>query len=434
MPTYRSILLALILASCAVSLVAQTGAPATPAYGEDARMSWTFDTYTPGPCSPTGARHGGCNPGTLVRIAVTTIASGLVQPWHLTFVPGTNDLLASELPGRLRIIRDGVLDPAPVPGWPATSIRSRSLHSVVLHPRFADNRLVYLTYVKVNEAQARTPTTVAIARARFDGKALSAVEEIFEADAWGGGSSPARAEFGPDGMLYFAVGVRDSRNSSDDASDRIKAQQLDNHAGKVLRLTEDGRVPTDNPFVGKAGVKPEIYTYGHRNLQGFAWHPETREMWATEIGPMGGDELNRLIPGGNYGWPLVSLGKIYNSNLVSDQPWWRPGVEMPVMFWSPAISPSSIMIYTGDRFPLWKGHFFIGALSGQQLQRVAFNAPPPQTERRESLLVPIDARVRDVRQAPDGSVYIAVERDTQLGPGSTKLTANGSILRIAPAD
>jgi glucose/arabinose dehydrogenase len=252
-------LLALILASCAVSVVAQTEAPATTGDGEDARTSWTFDTYTPGPCSPTGARHGGCDPGKLVRINVTTIAGGLVQPWHLTFVPGTNDLLATELPGRLRIIRNGVLDSAPVPGWPATSIRSRSLHSVVLHPRFADNRLVYLTYVKVNEAHARTPTTVAIARARFDGRALSAVEEIFEANAWGGGSSPARAEFGPDGMLYFAVGVRDSRNSSDDASDRIKAQQLDNHAGKVLRLTEDGRAPKDNPFVGKPGVMPEIY-------------------------------------------------------------------------------------------------------------------------------------------------------------------------------
>ena len=433
MPIYRSLLLALILASYAVSTVAQTEAPAS-AHGEDVRTSWTFDTYTPGPCSPTGARHGGCNPGTLVRIDVRTIATGLVQPWHLTFVPGTNDLLATELPGRLRIIRNGVLDAAPVPGWPVLSIRSRSLHSLVLHPRFADNRLVYLTYVKVNEAQDRTPTTVAIARARFDGKTLSAVEEIFEADAWGGGSSPARAEFGPDGMLYFAVGVRDSRNSSDDATDRIKAQQLDNHAGKVLRLTEDGRAPKDNPLVGKAGVKPEIYTYGHRNLQGFTWHPDTREMWATEIGPMGGDELNRLVPGGNYGWPVVSLGKIYNSNLVSDQPWWRPGIEMPVMFWSPAISPSSVMIYTGDRFPLWKGHFFIGALSGQQLQRVAFNAPPPQTERRESLLVPIDARVRDVRQAPDGSIYLAVERDTQLGPGTTKLTPNGSILRIVPAD
>jgi glucose/arabinose dehydrogenase len=157
-------------------------------------------------------------------------------------------------------------------------------------------------------------------------------------------------------------------------------------------------------------------------------------MWAVEIGPMGGDELNRLVPGGNYGWPLVSLGKIYNSNLVSEQPWWRPGIEMPVMFWAPAISPSSILIYTGSRFPLWKGHFFIGALSGQQLQRVAFNQPGPQTERRESLLVPLDVRVRDVRQAPDGTIYVAVERDTQLGPGSTKLTPTGSILRIAPPE
>ena len=242
-----------------------------------------------------------------------------------------------------------MLDPAPVPGWPTPSIPSRSLHSLVLHPRFADNRTVYLTYVKGRDAQTRTPTTVAVARARFDGKALSAVEQIFEADAWGGGSSPARAEFGPDGMPYFAVGVRDGRNNTDDNTDRIKAQQLDNHAGKVLRLTDSGGVPPDNPFVGKAGARPEIYTYGHRNLQGFTWHPDTREMWATEIGPMGGDELNRLIPGGNYGWPLVSLGKIYNSNHVSEQPWWRPGMEMPVMFWAPAISPSSILIYTGDR-------------------------------------------------------------------------------------
>src|SRR5687768_6787802 len=257
MRPYRFALLALILASSTVSTVGQT------APHDDSRTSWTFDTYTPGPCSPTGARHGGCNPGELVRIAVTTTASGLVQPWHMTFLPGTNDLLVTELPGRLRIIRNGVLDPAPVPGWPVPSIPSRSLHSVVLHPRFTENRTVYLTYSKGKDAQTRTPTTVAIARARFDGKTLSAIEQIFEADAWGGGSSPARAEFGPDGMLYFAVGVRDSRNSSDDASDRIKAQQLDNHAGKVLRLTENGSAPADNPFVGKAGARPEIYTYGH---------------------------------------------------------------------------------------------------------------------------------------------------------------------------
>jgi glucose/arabinose dehydrogenase len=427
----RFALLALVAASWTVpATLAQT---APPAAGHDPATSWVFDTHTPGPCSATGARHGGCNPGQLVRIRVTTAATGLVQPWHVTFVPGTSDILVTELPGRLRLIRNGVLDPAPVAGWPSPSIPSRSLHSIVLHPQFAKNRIVYLTYAKSKSGDARTPTTVAIARARFDGRAVSGVEEIFEADAWGGGSSPARAEFGPDGMLYVAVGVRDSMNSSDDASDRMKAQQLTNHAGKVLRLTETGGVPPDNPLAGRAGVKPEIYTYGHRNLQGFAWHPDTREMWGAEIGPMGGDELNKLVPGGNYGWPLVSLGKIYNSNLVSDQPWWRPGMEMPVMFWSPAISPSSIMIYSGDRFPLWKGHFFIGALSGQQLQRVAFNQPGPQTERRESMLVELDVRVRDVRQAPDGSIYLAVERDTQLGPGSTKLSPTGSILRIDPA-
>ena len=422
-------LLTLMAASWTVATLAQTGSPAA---GHDA-TSWTFDTYTPGPCSPTGARHGGCNPGQLVRIRVTTVATGLVQPWHLTFVPGTSDVLVTELPGRLRIVRNGVLDPAPVAGWPSPAIPSRSLHSIVLHPQFAKNRTVYLTYAKSKSGEARAPTTVAISRARFDGRALSGVEEIFEADAWGGGSNPARAEFGPDGMLYLAVGVRDSMNGSDDASDRMKAQQLTNHAGKVLRLTDAGAAPRDNPLAGRAGVKPEIYTYGHRNLQGVAWHPDTREMWGTEIGPMGGDELNRLVPGGNFGWPLVSLGKIYNSNLVSEQAWWRPGMEMPAMFWSPAISPSSIMIYSGDRFPMWKGHFFIGALSGQQLQRVAFNQPGPQTERRESMLVELDVRVRDVRQAPDGAIYLAVERDTQLGPGSTKLSPTGSILRIDPA-
>ena len=429
----RFALLIPVLACLAVSVLAQTGAPARMADAPTLPTSWTFDTYTPGPCSPTGARHGGCNPGDLVRIKVTTVAGGLAQPWHMTFVPGTNDMLVTELPGRLRIVRNGVLDPEPVAGFPAAALRARGLNSVVVHPRFRENRTLYLTYVKTR-GEARTPSTVAIARARFDGRTLSGVEEIFEADAWGGGSAPARAEFGPDGMLYFAIGVRDSMNGSDDASDRMKAQQLSNHAGKVLRLTDDGRAPADNPLVGKAGAKPEIYTYGHRNLQGFTWHPETREMWGTEIGPMGGDELNKLIPGGNFGWPLVSLGKIYNSSLASDQPWWRPGMEMPVMFWSPAISPSSIMIYTGDKFPRWKGHFFIGALSGQQLQRVAFNQPGPQTERRESLLVPIDARVRDVRQAPDGSIYIAIERDTQEGPGSTRASQTGAVLRIDPAE
>ena len=185
MQPYRCAVTFLMLGGLWATSVTGQSAPATTPAEADARTSWTFDTYTPGPCSPTGARHGGCNPGELVRIAVTTVASGLVQPWHVTFVPGTSDVLVTELPGRLRIIRNGVLDAAPVPGWPVASIPSRSLHSIVLHPHFTENRTVYLTYVKGKDAATRTPTTTAVARARFDGKALSAVEQIFEADEIG---------------------------------------------------------------------------------------------------------------------------------------------------------------------------------------------------------------------------------------------------------
>jgi len=424
MQSYRSTTLAVILVLMATLSRGQTPQAA------GAADTWTFDTHTPGPCSPTGAPHGGCNPGELIRIRVVTVATGLVRPWHLTFLPGGTGMLVTELPGSLRIIRNDKLDPEPIAGWPDASIRARSLNSVVLHPQFAQNRRVYLSYVKTREAQ----TTIALARARFDGKALTDVEEIFEADAWGTGATAGRAEFGPDGMLYLTVGDRDASNMTDDNQYRMLAQKLDNDVGKVLRLRDDGGIPADNPFVSQAGANPQIYTYGHRNAQGLAWHPETGQLWATEIGPMGGDELNQLQPGKNYGWPIVSLGKIYNGNRVSEQSWWQPGIEMPVMFWMPAISPSSVMIYSGDQFPAWKGHFFIGGLSGQQLQRVAFGQPLPQSERREPLLVPLDARVRDVRQGPDGNIYVAVERDLQFGPGSARLTEDGSILRIEPAD
>lgn len=403
-------------------------APFAGAQQDDA--TWVFDTHTPGPCSPNGSVHGGCPPGELVRIRVVTVAYGLVRPWHLTFLPDSTDMLVTELPGSLRILRDGKLDPEPISGWPDPSLEARSLNSVVLHPDFERNRLLYFSYVKGRDAAT---TTVALARARFDGDALSDLEDVFVADAWGTGATAGRAEFGPDGMLYLTVGDRDAGNTTDDPAYRLHAQALDSHVGKVLRLRDDGSAPEDNPFVAQVGARPEIYTYGHRNVQGLAWHPETGELWATEIGPMAGDELNRLIPGHNYGWPLVSLGKIYTGNLASEQSWWREGMDMPAMFWVPAISPSSLMIYDGDKFPLWRGHYFIGALSGQQLQRVAFNQPPPQLERRESLLLPLDARVRDVRQGPDGYLYLAVERDQQGGPGSARLTPNGSIVRIEPA-
>jgi glucose/arabinose dehydrogenase len=396
----------------------------------DENASWTFDTYTPGVCSPNGGAHGGCPAGDLVRIHVVTAVHGLVRPWHITFLPGGADYLVTELPGDLRIVRGGKLDPQPIPGWPADALRARSMNSVVLDPDFARNRTLFVSYVKQRDGG---DTTIALARGRFDGTKLDGVADVFVADAWGTGATAGRAEVGPDGMIYLTVGDRDAGNVTDNASFRMIAQDLGSHVGKVLRLGRDGKAPADNPFVGRAGAKPEIYTYGHRNAQGLSWHPTTGELWATEVGPMGGDELNRLKPGSNYGWPLVSLGKIYTGNLASEQSWFRPGMEMPEMFWVPAISPSSLLIYDGDRFPKWRGHYFIGALSGQQLLRVAFDQPPPQPERRESLLTQLDARVRDVRVGPDGYLYLAIERDQQSGPGSARLTPNGSILRIEPA-
>jgi glucose/arabinose dehydrogenase len=420
MPRLRSAILA-VAALLFVASFARAG---------EENASWTFDTHTPGPCSANGSKHGGCPAGELVRIHVVTVAYGLVRPWHIAFLPGGTDMLVTELPGNLRIVRGGKLESAPIAGWPADRLGARSMNSVVLHPDFARNRLLYFSYVKW---RAGGDTTVALARGRFDGKSLAGVEELFVADAWGTGATAGRLEVGPDRLFYLTVGDRDAGNTTDDPSWRMKAQDLGSHVGKVLRLRDDGTAAADNPFVGRKDAKPEIYTYGHRNVQGLAWHPRTGELWATEIGPMGGDELNQLVPGHNYGWPLVSLGKIYTGHLASDQPWSRPGMDMPAMFWVPAISPSSLMIYDGDKFPLWRGHYFIGALSGQQLQRVAFDQPPPQLERRESMLLELDARVRDVRQGPDGYLYLAVERDQQSGPGSAKLTPNGSILRIEPA-
>jgi glucose/arabinose dehydrogenase len=206
----------------------------------------------------------------------------------------------------------------------------------------------------------------------------------------------------------------------------MKAQALDNHVGKTLRLKDDGTVPPDNPFVGKAGAKPEIFTYGHRNGYGLATHPITGELWQAEIGPLGGDEVNILKPGHNYGWPLVSTGRNYTGTLVSDEPWARPGMDNPRIHWVPSISPSSIMFYTGDKFPNWKNNLFVGALTTRQLQRIAFGQPS-QAERRESLLLPLNIRVRDVQQSPDGYIYVVTEQ------ASGRTGADGMVLRIEPS-
>ena len=360
------------------------------------------------------------------KIRVVTVAGGLVHPWSLAFLPGGR-LLVSEKNGRLRMIRNGVLEPDPV--WTSPTPPGQSgdaLHFVAAHPQFAQNGWVYVSYPK----QGERGSTLAVARGRLNGNKLEDVREIFVADAWEtGGNLAGRIFFSPDAMLYVTIGDRDRIccNGSEDNSLRMKAQKLDSHVGKTLRLRDDGSVPPDNPFVGRAGAKPEIFTYGHRNGYGLAIHPETGALWQAEIGPMGGDEVNILEAGHNYGWPLVSMGRNYTGSLVSDQPWARPGMDNPRIFWVPSISPSSIIFYTGDKFPKWKNNLFIGSLTQQQLIRMAFDQPS-QAEKREGLLIPLKMRIRDVQQSPDGYIYVATEGK------SGGHDADGTVLRIEPAD
>jgi aldose sugar dehydrogenase len=358
------------------------------------------------------------------KIRVVLVADGLVGPWDLAFLPDGN-LLVTESSGALRIVENGVLNPAPV--WNAPSPEGNDvLHGLVLHPDFALNRFVYASYLKDGGEKGQT---LAVSRGRLDGATLRDVREIFVADAWENArnATAGRMLFGPDKTLYVTVGDRDRLccGPQDDNSIRMRSQSLADHAGKVLRLTDEGGVPTDNPFVGRDGARGEIFTYGNRNGYGLAFHPDTGELWELEIGPMGGDEVNILKPGANYGWPLVSMGRNYSGTLVSDQPFSRPGMENPRVFWVPQISPSGLLFYTGDVFPSWKGSLFLGALSGLQVQRIAFNQPG-QAERREPLLTEMRSRFRDVEQGPDGFIYFTTEQ--RYGSGKP----DGAIIRLEP--
>jgi glucose/arabinose dehydrogenase len=358
------------------------------------------------------------------KIRVVLVADGLVAPWDLAFLPDGN-LLVTESSGALRIVEKGVLNPAAV--WKAPSPDGNDvLHGLVLHPDFALNRFVYASYLKDGGEKGQT---LAISRGRLEGTTLKDVREIFVADAWENArnATAGRMLFGPDRTLYVTVGDRDRLccGPQDDNSIRMRSQSLADHAGKVLRLTDDGGVPQDNPFVGRANARGEIFTYGNRNGYGLAFHPDTGELWELEIGPMGGDEVNILKPGANYGWPLVSMGRNYSGTLVSDQPFARAGMENPRVFWVPQISPSGLLFYTGDTFPAWKGSLFVGALSGLQVQRIAFNQPG-QAERREPLLTEMRSRFRDVEQGPDGFIYLTTEQ--RYGSGKP----DGTIIRLEP--
>ena len=358
------------------------------------------------------------------RIKVTGIVGGLNHPWSVAFVDART-MLVTERPGRLRVIRDGVLLQQPV--WqspPPPGKDTDGLHFVALHPNFAQNKWVYMSHPKYGTQG----NTLAVSRGEFDGTTLANVREIFVAEAWEtSGNLAGRIYFAPDGMLYVTVGDRDRLCcvGTEDNSLRMKAQDLSNHVGKTLRLRDDGTAPPDNPFVGRAGARPEIFTYGHRNGYGLAFNPDSKQVWQAEIGPLGGDEVNVLEPGHNYGWPVVSMGRNYTGSLVSDQPWARPGMDNPRMFWVPSISPSSLLFYNGDRFKGWKGSMFVGALTTRSLIRVSFNQPS-QAERREVLLGPLNTRIRDVQVGPDGNLYVVTEQAS----GGT--AADGTVLRIEP--
>jgi len=363
-----------------------------------------------------------------VPIQVALVVDGLAGPWDFEFLPD-GSILVNEMPGRMRIVRDGVLVPEPV--WETEHKSNDALHGLAIHPDFESNQLVYASYAKADPDDSRMLTT-AVSRGRLVGDRLIDVEEIFVADAW----EPApmaiagRMIFGPDGTLYLTVGDRDHLvlDPNDDNSVRMRSQSLTDHVGKVLRLTDDGGVPADNPFVSDANARDEIFTIGNRNGYGLEFHPQTGELWELEIGPMGGDEINILVPGGNYGWPLVSLGRNYTGTLVSDQPWYRDGMINPRVFWVPAISPGTFEFYTGDAFPQWQGSLFVGALSGQHVERISLGAGGSQAESRQEFLGELGVRFRDIEQGPDGLIYLS----TEVRYGSS--SPDGTIIRLEPAN
>ncbi len=348
------------------------------------------------------------NTHAIEEVRVVVVAKGLSHPWGMAFMPDGGILVTERDDGRLRMIRDGVLDPEPVAGVPEVFTGGLAgLMDVALHPAFDENRLVYLSYTRPLPDDAGT---VALVRGRLDGMTLRGVEDVFVAEPFGGTTAGARMGFAPDGTLYLTVG---GAFRTDPAESR--AQDPGSHAGKVLRLRDDGSVPEDNPFVGREGYLPEIFSLGHRNHQGLTLHPETFAPLTTEHAVQGGDELNVIEAGKNYGWPIVSYGRQYDGARVSGR-FWAPGMEEPLVFWSPSIAPGGLTFYTGDRFPAWKGDLFVGAMmTGRirgtgHLERIVFNEVGEELA-REWLLADLRQRIRDVRQGPDGLLYVLTDED-----------------------
>jgi aldose sugar dehydrogenase len=406
----------LLLASLSAHMPAASAAAPAPAI---APVSLTQPSYS----SDTAEQH---------RLRAVVVARGLNHPFALALLPD-GDALVSERGGKLRLVRNAagaagkptLLEPQEVAGVPAiaTPYRNAGLHDVVLHPRYAENRLVYFTFNKPGDAApaagtpaagaapARQLSRLTVMRARFDGTALVDAKEIFVGKA--ATTSGSRIAFDGTGLLYIVIG----------AAAGNEAQSMDNTVGKVLRVRDDGSIPADNPFVGKQGVDPAVFTLGHRDPLGLTVHPNGMVL-AAEHGPNGGDELNHIQSGKNYGWPKVTFGRDYNGAVLAESPV-APGVEPPLVVWLPSIGPTGLAVYTGDRFPEWKNNIFIGSVRRGEipgtggLERVVFN-DKMQELRRETLLTDLHQRIRDVRQGRDGLLYVLTDE------------ADGALLRLEP--
>jgi aldose sugar dehydrogenase len=348
-------------------------------------------------------------------VKTTTMATGLWHPWSLAWLPN-GDMLVTERNGKLRTVRDGKLDADPVAGVPPVhSVRLSGLMEVLPHPNFAQNHFVYLTYTKDVPEKGEGQVATTLARGRLEGHQLVDVKDILICDPWAGdGGSGSRLAWGKDGMLFMTTG----------ASNGNAAQEGTSLRGKILRLKDDGTAAPGNPFAGKPGYKAEIYSMGHRNSLGLAINPVTGDVWNNENGPAGGDEINVIKPGGNYGWPEVSFGRDYSGPQIVN---FKEGMIGPIVFWAPSIAPSGMAFYTGSKFPDWKNNVLVGAQLGgtvpgfPHLERLVFNEKWDETS-RQALLVEMKQRIRDVRQGPDDLVYVLTDEE------------NGALIRLEPAN
>lgn len=340
---------------------------------------------------------------------VQSFATGLEHPWALAFLPDGR-MLVTERPGRLRILEsDGTLVPDPVPGAPDVAARGQGgLLDIALHPDFENNRLIYLSH-SISDGNGMT---TAVSRARFEDDRLENLERIFTAEPFSGTTRHfgSRLAFGRNGYLFITVG---------DRGEKDRAQDIDDHAGSLIRLHDDGSIPKGNPFTGEEDARPEIFSYGHRNPQGLTLHPETGVLWEHEHGPRGGDEVNIPKKGLNFGWPVITYGMAYSGGTIGEGTH-KEGMEQPRHYWTPSIAPSGMAFYDGDHFPEWRGDLFVGALAMTHLTRLEIEGEKIVDEER--LLEDRGQRIRAVRSGPEGYLYVVID------------DSDAEILRLVPAE